>query len=74
MATTCAPYAALALFGDGCHRFCRRQISPLWLLFSRSYHIACAQQAGCTYYCDIFQVACPSHARHFAKEVARQNR
>ncbi|KAL4451600.1 hypothetical protein ABPG75_007262 [Micractinium tetrahymenae] len=39
-----------------------------------SYHVACARDAGCTYYCEQFQVACPDHAPLFRAEARQQIR
>ena len=44
------------------------------LLPCRSYHVACAKDAACTYYCDQFQIACPAHARLFREESQQQCR
>ncbi len=39
-----------------------------------SYHVACAKEAGCTYYCEQYQIACPTHARQFVREALQQTR
>ena len=39
-----------------------------------SFHVACAKEAGCTYYCEQFQMACPAHALQFRAEARQQLR
>ncbi|KAL4856200.1 putative AAA domain-containing protein [Chlorella vulgaris] len=39
-----------------------------------NFHVDCARAAGCAYYCDSFQIACPAHARMFEKEERQQPR
>ena len=39
-----------------------------------SYHVACAGDAGCTYYCEDYLVACPDHAPQFKAQAAQQPR
>jgi hypothetical protein len=41
---------------------------------SCSFHVACAKEAGCTYYCEQFLIACPSHCRQFTEETHQQAR
>ena len=41
---------------------------------ARSYHVACAKPAGCTYYCESYQAACPDHAAAFRAEAQQQTR
>lgn len=37
-----------------------------------SYHVACARDAGCTFYCNQFLMACKEHAPEFRAEARQQ--